>query len=45
MGLASVNEDVQYLREQGCGNFKHYIDEYLPAEYENCLDGLINILT
>ena len=45
VGLASVNEDLQYLRAQARDNIRHYIDEYLPAEYENCLDGLNNILT
>ncbi|MGI0043212.1 MAG: hypothetical protein ACRD47_05835 [Nitrososphaeraceae archaeon] len=45
IGLATVNEDLQYLRGQARDNIKHYIDEYLPAEYENCLDGLNNILT
>ena len=45
IGLASVNEDLQYLRARARDNIRHYIDEYLPAEYENCLDGLNNILT
>ena len=45
VGLASINEDLQYLRAQARNNIRHYIDEYLPAEYENCLDGLNNILT
>jgi hypothetical protein len=43
--LASVNEDLQYLRQQAKQNITQYINEYLPAEYENCLDGLNNILT
>jgi hypothetical protein len=45
VGLASVNEDLQYLRQQAKQNITRYINEYLPAEYENCLDGLNNILT
>ena len=46
VGLASVNEDQQYLNgEQAKQNITKYINEYLPAEYENCLDGLNNILT
>ncbi|MGB7663650.1 MAG: hypothetical protein WBL67_13030 [Nitrososphaeraceae archaeon] len=40
-----VNEDLQFLRKRAKGNITTYIDEYLPAEYENCLDGLNNILT
>ena len=45
IGVASVNEDLQYLRRQAKQNITKYINEYLPAEYENCLDGLNNILT
>jgi hypothetical protein len=45
VGVASVNEDLQYLRQQAKHNITKYINEYLPAEYENCLDGLNNILT
>ncbi len=45
VGLASVNEDLQYLRNLARDNISKYIYEYLPAEYENCLDGLNNILT
>lgn len=44
IGLASVNEDLQYLRQRAKANIRHYIDEYLPAEYENCLDGLNKIM-
>jgi hypothetical protein len=44
VGLASVNEDLQYLRRQAKDNISRYIEEYLPAEYENCLDGLNDIL-
>jgi hypothetical protein len=45
VGLASVNEDLQYLRARARDNIRHYIDEYLPAEYENCLEGLNEIMT
>lgn len=45
IALVTVNEDLQWLRLQAKENIAHYIDEYLPAEYENCLDGLNNILT
>ena len=30
IGLASVNEDLQYLRAQARDNIRQYIDEYLP---------------
>jgi hypothetical protein len=45
VGLASVNEDLQYLRQQAKQNISRYIDDFLPAEYENYLDGLNSILT
>ena len=45
IGLTSVNEDLQFLRRQARDNISKYINDYLPAEYENCLDGLNSILT
>lgn len=44
VGLTSVNEDLQCLRQQAKENIRHYINEYLPVEYENCLDGLNEIM-
>jgi hypothetical protein len=40
VGLATVNRDVSYLRDQAKTNIKKYIDERLPEEYEKCLIGL-----
>jgi Trp operon repressor len=40
VGLATVNRDISYLRDQGKTNIKQYIDERLPEEYEKCLVGL-----
>jgi hypothetical protein len=40
IGLATVNRDVSYLRDQAKTNIKRYIDERLPEEYEKCLVGL-----
>jgi hypothetical protein len=40
VGLATVNRDVSYLRNQAKTNIKKYIDERLPEEYEKCLVGL-----
>jgi Trp operon repressor len=40
VGLATVNRDVSYLRQQAKVNTKKYIDERLPEEYEKCLVGL-----
>jgi hypothetical protein len=40
IGLATVNRDISYLRNQAKTNIKKYIDERLPKEYEKCLVGL-----
>src|ERR671935_3106700 len=40
VGLATVNRDISYLRNQARTNIKKYIDERLPEEYEKCLVGL-----
>jgi Trp operon repressor len=43
VGLATVNRDLSYLRNQAKNNIKKYIDERLPEEYEKCLVGLTAI--
>jgi hypothetical protein len=43
VGLATVNRDISYLRNQAKTNIKKYIDERLPEEYEKCLVGLTAI--
>ena len=43
VGLATVNRDISYLRNQAKANTKKYIDERLPEEYEKCLVGLTAI--
>ena len=45
IGLATVNKDLHYLCREAKVNNSRYIDEYLPVEYENCVDGLNNFLT
>jgi predicted transcriptional regulator len=45
VSLTLVNEDLQHLRLKAKENISMYIEDYLPVEYENCLDGLNNILT
>jgi hypothetical protein len=40
VGLATVNRDISYLRDQAKEKIKRYIDERLPEEYEKCLVGL-----
>jgi DNA-binding transcriptional regulator LsrR (DeoR family) len=44
VGLATVNRDISYLRNQAKTNIKKYINERLPEEYEKCLVGLTRIL-
>jgi hypothetical protein len=43
VGLATVNRDISYLRNQAKSNIKRYIDERLSEEYEKCLVGLNTI--
>jgi hypothetical protein len=38
--LTIVNEDLQHMRAEANENIRHYIDEWLPTEYQNCLDIL-----
>ncbi|MFL6324183.1 MAG: hypothetical protein ACJ72C_05390, partial [Nitrososphaeraceae archaeon] len=40
VGLATVNRDVSYLRNEAKSNIKKYFDERLPEEYEKCRIGL-----
>src|ERR687887_1576635 len=44
VGLATVNRDISYLRNQARDNIKRYIYERLPEEYEKCMVGLSAIL-
>jgi hypothetical protein len=37
VGLATVNRDISYLRNQAKDDIKRYIDERLPEEYDKCL--------
>ena len=45
ISLSLVNEDLQYLRNKARDNISRYTEEFLPAEYENYLEGLNDILT
>lgn len=40
VGLATVNRDLQYLRQEAKENIRRYIDDKLPLEYQKCLVGL-----
>jgi predicted transcriptional regulator len=40
VGLATVNRDISYLRNQATTNIRRYIDVRLPEEYEKCMVGL-----
>jgi hypothetical protein len=43
VGLATINRDISYLRNEAKANIKKYIDERLPEEYEKCMVGLTAI--
>jgi hypothetical protein len=38
--LTDVNRDLKYLRQQAKESIQCYVNEYLPAEYQNCLNAL-----
>ena len=38
--LSDVNRDLKFLRQEAKQNIQHYVDEYLPAEFQYCLDAL-----
>jgi carboxypeptidase C (cathepsin A) len=43
VGLATINRDISYLRNEAKSNIKRYIYERLPEEYGKCLVGLTAI--
>lgn len=42
--LTNINRDLKYLRAEAQQNISHYVDEYLPFEYQNALDALDEII-
>lgn len=44
VSLRLIEKDLAYLRLKAKENISKYINEYLPSEYENCLNGLNNIM-
>jgi hypothetical protein len=40
IALVQVNKNLKYMRQEAKHNIQHYTDEYLPAEYQYCLDAL-----
>jgi Trp operon repressor len=40
VGLATVNRDISYLRNETKTSIERYIDGRLPEEYEKCMIGL-----
>jgi nucleotide-binding universal stress UspA family protein len=44
VGLATVNRDISYLRNQAKANIKKYIDERLPDEYEKAKDKQVDTI-
>ncbi len=39
-----VSRDVQYLRDQARQNMQTHLQDRLPAEYENCMAGINQVL-
>lgn len=44
IGVATVNGDIKYLRQQARENIREYIEDRLPHEYDKCMVGLEHIL-
>jgi hypothetical protein len=42
--VATINSDMQYLKQEAKENTKIYIDERLPLEHQKCLISVENIL-
>lgn len=40
VSVATINTDIQYLRQEAKEKIRNYIDEQLPLEYHKCLVGL-----
>jgi len=40
ISVTLVNKDLGFLRQQAKNSIQHYVDEYLPAEFQYCLDAL-----
>lgn len=40
VSVATINTDMQYLRQEAKEKIRSYIDEQLPLEYHKCLVGL-----
>jgi hypothetical protein len=41
---STVNNDVQFLREQARQNMQTHLQNRLPEEYENCMAGINQVL-
>jgi hypothetical protein len=44
VAYVTVNDDLQWMRQEAKEGISRYIDEYLPAEYEACLLGFNEIM-
>ena len=42
--VATINTDIQFLKQEAKENIRKYIDERLPFEYQKCLVGLDSIV-
>jgi hypothetical protein len=44
VSVATINTDIQFLKQEAKENIRKYIDERLPFEYQKCLVGLDSIV-
>jgi orotate phosphoribosyltransferase-like protein len=44
VSVATINTDIQFLKQEAKENIRKYIDERLPFEYQKCLVGLYSIV-
>ncbi len=44
VSVATINTDIQYLKQEAKENIKRYIDDRLPFEFHKCLVGLDSIV-
>ena len=44
VSLKLINKDLLHMRAQAKNNIQHYVNEYLPLEYENALDTFSMII-
>jgi hypothetical protein len=44
VSIATVNRDIEYLREKARENLESHISKTLPHEYQKCMRGINDVL-